>query len=55
MMELLEALGDLVFWVFFAVAIWKYNVLSYLPGWLSVVLVAAMGTSGIAGILSNWF
>lgn len=55
MMELLEALSNLVFWVFFVFAICKYNLLSYLPGWLVIALVTAMGSSGIAGILSNWF
>ncbi|UNY50546.1 hypothetical protein [Salmonella phage PhiSTP2] len=55
MMGLLESLGNLVFWVFLVVAIWRYNILSYLPEWLVVVLVTAMGVSGIAGILSNLF
>lgn len=53
MMNFISDVFELVFWVLFLVAIWKYNVLSKLPGWLSIAIVSAMGASGIAGLLSH--
>lgn len=53
--ETISSFGDLMFWILFLVAISKYNVLSKLPTWLAWLLIAAMGVSGIAGLLSHLF
>ncbi|ATE85616.1 hypothetical protein PF617_gp31 [Salmonella phage St162] len=55
MMELLEALGNLVFWVFFVFAVWKYDVFDKLPYWLQIVIYGSLGVSGLSGLIYRWF
>lgn len=44
---------DIVFWLLMIAAIWKYNVFGKLPLWLHICLIAAMGVSGISGIIAG--
>lgn len=55
MLELIESFANLILWVMLLVSILKYKLFDVLPMWLQIVLFSAMGASGVAGILQNWF
>lgn len=54
LLAVISSFGDLMFWLLFLIAVWKYDVLRKLPGWLSVLIVIAIGLSGIAGLLAKY-
>ncbi len=49
--KVLSNLGDLIFWGFMVVAVWKYKIISKLPKWLGNTLLGGMLLSGVFGLL----